>query len=84
LDARLRNPAYSAGYKLYLAALGHLGREQESVLVLRRLLAIEPNVTIEACLAAFPLERDADRDYFAQGLKLSGVSCQPRRALRQA
>ena len=78
------NPAYSAGYKFYLAALGHLGREQESVLVLRRLLAIEPNITVEACLATFPLERQADRDYFIEGLELSGVPHQPERTLRQA
>ena len=78
------NPAYSAGYKLYLAALGHLGREQESALVLRRLLAIEPNITVEACWETFPLERQSDQDYFAEGLRLAGLPCRPHRTLRQA
>ncbi|MGA3000706.1 MAG: BTAD domain-containing putative transcriptional regulator [Acetobacteraceae bacterium] len=67
------NPTYTAGHKLYLSALGHLGRGEETAVVLRRLRAIDPDVTVERCLATFPLERPADRDYFAEGLKLSGL-----------
>jgi TolB-like protein len=78
------NPSYSAGYKLYLAALGHLGHRQEAGIVLRRLLAIEPNVSIERCICTFPLERQADRDHFAEGLRLAGVPCQARREMRRA
>ena len=37
------NPSFTGGYKPYLAALGHLGRDQEAASVLRRLLAIEPD-----------------------------------------
>jgi DNA-binding SARP family transcriptional activator/TolB-like protein len=68
------NPSYAAGHKLYLAALGHLGRGDETGIVQRRLRAIEPDVTVERCLATFPLERPADRDYFAEGLRLAGLS----------
>ncbi len=78
------NPSYTAGYKLYLAALGHLGRDQETGVVLRRLLAIEPDLTIERCIDAFPLERRADQDHFAEGLRISGVACSGRAALRRA
>jgi DNA-binding SARP family transcriptional activator/TolB-like protein len=67
------NPGYSAGYKPYLAALGHLGRVQEALVVLRRLLTIEPGLTVERCLRAFPLERQADRDHYAEGLRLANV-----------
>jgi tetratricopeptide (TPR) repeat protein len=67
------NPSYTAGHKLYLSALGHLGRGEETGIVLRRLRAIEPDSTIERCLTTFPLERPADRDYFAEGLRLAGL-----------
>ena len=40
---------------------------------LRRLEAIEPNVTIARCLRGFPLERQADLDHFAEGLKRAGI-----------
>jgi DNA-binding SARP family transcriptional activator/TolB-like protein len=67
------NPAYMAGYKPYLAALGHLGMANEALVALRRLLTIEPDLTVARCLKAFPLARSADRDHFAKGLRLAGV-----------
>jgi DNA-binding SARP family transcriptional activator/TolB-like protein len=67
------NPSYTAGHKLYLAALGHLGRGEETGIVLRRLRAIDPDVTVERCLRTFPLQSTADRDYFAEGLRLAGL-----------
>ena len=67
------NPAYTAGYKPYLAALGHLGATQEAGPVLRRLLALEPKVTAERCLAVFPLQQVPDREHFAAGLRLAGM-----------
>ena len=66
------NASYSAGHKLYLAALGHLGHDQETGTVLRRLMAIEPDITVERCVATFPLERRADREQFAAGLARGG------------
>jgi DNA-binding SARP family transcriptional activator/TolB-like protein len=78
------NPSYSAGHKLYLAALGHLGHGQETGVVLRRLLVIEPNITIERCISAFPLERPADQEVFAEGLRIGGVAHTTRQAMRQA
>ena len=40
---------------------------------LRRLMAIEPNFTVERFIATSPLERESDRDLFAEGLRLAGV-----------
>jgi len=68
------NPSYATGYKPYLAALGHLGETREAELVLRRLLKIEPKVTIERCLMVFPLQRAADRNHFGAGLRLAGMA----------
>ncbi len=67
------NPSFSATYKPYLAALGHLGRTQEAAAVRRRLLAIEPDFTVERFIATSPLERESDRDHYAEGLRLAGV-----------
>jgi TolB-like protein len=67
------NPAMSAGFKPYLAALGHLGLTQEAAVACRRLLAAEPDFTVERYIATSPLERESDRQMFAQGLRLAGV-----------
>jgi tetratricopeptide (TPR) repeat protein len=67
------NPSFSATYKPYLAALGHLGRTQEAAVVRRRLLAIEPDFTVERFIGTSPLERESDRDHYAEGLRLAGV-----------
>ncbi len=67
------NPAFSAACKPYLAALGHAGREQEASVVLSRLLAIEPDFTIERFLATTPVERPGDREHYAEGLRRAGV-----------
>jgi DNA-binding SARP family transcriptional activator/TolB-like protein len=67
------NPAFSAPCKPYLAALGHARRQQEAAAVLARLLAMEPDFTIERYIATTPLERASDQDHFAEGLRLAGV-----------
>jgi DNA-binding SARP family transcriptional activator/TolB-like protein len=67
------NSSLSAGFKPYLAALGHLGRSQEAAVARRRLLAIEPDFTIERFIATTPLERESDREHYAQGLRLAGI-----------
>ena len=67
------NPSLSAGFKPYLAALGHLGRKQEATVALRRLLAIEPEFTVRRFLATAPFARESDRELYAEGLRLAGV-----------
>jgi hypothetical protein len=68
------NPSFSAAYKLYLTALGHNGRTQEANVIRQRLLALEPDFTIERFMATTPLEREADRALYAEGLRLAGVA----------
>jgi DNA-binding SARP family transcriptional activator/TolB-like protein len=67
------NPSFSAGLKPYLSALGHLGRDAETATVRRRLLALEPDFTVERFMATTPLEQEAAREHFAEGLRLAGV-----------
>jgi len=68
------NPTFSDNFKPYLAALGHLGRIQEAAAVRRRLLTLEPCFTVERFLAVTGIERENDRDHYAAGLRLAGVS----------
>src|SRR5882757_7454347 len=67
------NPAFSACYKPYLAALGYLRRDQEATAIRRRLLVLEPDFTIERFLKSSPMERDNDRLHYAEGLRLAGI-----------
>src|SRR6202044_338989 len=67
------NPAFTAGYKPFLAALGHLHRDQEAATIRRRLLALEPDFTIERFLETNPIERESDRLHYAEGLRLAGI-----------
>jgi len=66
-------PSLSAGFKPYLSALGHLGRTQEAAVARRRLLTLEPDFTIERFLLTTPLERESDRQHFAEGLRHAGI-----------
>ena len=50
-------------------------------MVRRRLLAIEPDFTVDRFIATSPLERENDRDHYAEGLRLAGV---PEKAARTA
>lgn len=67
------NPSFSAPYKPYLAALGHLGRTTEAATVARRLLALEPGFTIPKYARSMLFERPQDRDHVLKGLKLAGL-----------
>ena len=42
-------------------------------MVRRRLMAIEPDFNLERFVATSPLERESDRDHYAEGLRLAGV-----------
>jgi TolB-like protein len=67
------NPGFSAGYKPYLAALGHLRHHDEAAALLRRLLTIEPNFTVARFMQTTSMRRQSDRDHFMEGLRLAGV-----------
>jgi DNA-binding SARP family transcriptional activator len=68
------NPGFSATYRPYLAALGYLGHKQEIEKIRGVLLALEPGFTIERFLKATPIEQEADRLHYAEGLRRAGIS----------
>lgn len=68
------NPGFSAACKPYLAALGHLGQQQEADIVRRRLLSIQPDFTIADFVATSPFERPEDLEHYKAGLLLAGIT----------
>ncbi len=73
-DATALNPGLSYPYKTYLSALGHLGWAEEAAEVRARLLAIEPDFTMEKALRRTPVRRVADRAHYARGLRRAGLA----------
>jgi DNA-binding SARP family transcriptional activator/Flp pilus assembly protein TadD len=67
------NPDFSNGYKPLIAALGHLGRREEAVPYVRKLLQLEPCFTVSKFAQNYPFARQEDRDNYARGLELAGV-----------
>ena len=67
------NPAVCANHKPYLAALGHLGREQEAAAARRRLLALEPGFSLRRYRHTAPFAREEDLGIIVQGLLLAGI-----------
>lgn len=79
VDARARevvllHPSFSFPYKLWLPALGHLGRGEEAARVREALLAIEPDFTVAKALRRGPIQRAEDRAHYEQGLRLAGLN----------
>ncbi len=60
-------------YKTYLSALGHLGLTGEAAEVKARLLAIEPDFTLEKALRRTPLRRAEDLAHYEAGLRKAGL-----------
>ncbi len=67
------HPRFSAAYKPYLAALGHLGEQREAVVVHRRLLQLEPDFNIKSFRLSAPFARREHLDHYIAGLNLAGV-----------
>jgi tetratricopeptide (TPR) repeat protein len=67
------NPNYPAAYKPLIAALGHLGRAEEAKPYIARLLALEPNFTVEGFDKVYPIKNTKDRERYMKGLRLAGV-----------
>ena len=68
------NPDYAPGCKVYLAALGRLGRQAEAAVIRKRLLAFEPGFTLERYIAASPFRDPAATERLAAGLRLAGIT----------
>ncbi|MDP9094941.1 MAG: hypothetical protein M3N26_00020 [Pseudomonadota bacterium] len=67
------HPRFSAAYKPYLAALGHLGEEREAIVVHRRLLQLEPDFSLKSFRLSAPFARREHLDHYVNGLALAGV-----------
>jgi adenylate cyclase len=67
------SPTFVNGYKPLIASLGHLGRGEEAKPYVDKLLALEPNFTVERFGQVYPIKYDCDREHYMKGLRLAGV-----------
>lgn len=67
------NPRFSAAYKPYLAALGHLNKDEEAASVRRRLLQLEPSFTVRGFHNSVPFVRRDHVKHYTSGLMLAGT-----------
>lgn len=67
------NPDLVNAYKPLIAALGHLGRREEAAPYVEKLLALEPNFTVERFGKVYPIRKPEDRTRYMRGLALAGV-----------
>jgi DNA-binding SARP family transcriptional activator len=67
------NPLFSNGYKPLIAALGHLGRQDEAKAYVDTLLSLEPTFTVEYFGRTYPFKLASDRTRYMRGLLLAGV-----------
>jgi DNA-binding SARP family transcriptional activator len=66
-------PSFSNGYKPLIASLGHLGRRDEARPYVEKLLALEPDFTVERFGRVYPFKKASDRERYMMGLRLAGV-----------
>jgi tetratricopeptide (TPR) repeat protein len=67
------SPMFVNGYKPLIASLGHLGRVEEAKPYVDKLLAIEPNFSLERFAKVYPIKYDSDREHYMKGLRLAGI-----------
>jgi adenylate cyclase len=72
--AVMTNPDFTAAYKPFIAALGHLGRTAEARDFLARLLQREPHFSIASFAATCHFQQTAHRDLYFEGLRRAGVA----------
>jgi tetratricopeptide (TPR) repeat protein len=65
---------FSAAYKFYLAALGHLGEKEEAGLVLQRLRLREPSFSLRTLIRGMPYKREQDLQHIVVGLRRAGLT----------
>lgn len=70
--------SFSANYKGYLSALGHLGMLSEAAAIRDKLLSLEPDFCIDAAIARSPLRHPGDTERYVEGLRLGGLPEHPR------
>ena len=67
------SPTFVNGYKPLIASLGHLGRVEEAKPYVDKLLALEPNFSLERFAKVYPIKYDSDREHYMKGLRLAGI-----------
>lgn len=67
------NPGFSSSYRIYLSALGHLGRRKETASIRARLLMLEPDISVASAVERSPLTVPEDLARFAEGLRRAGL-----------
>ena len=67
------NPSFSSTYKGYLAALGHLNRDDETARIRARLLVLEPSFSVRDAVDRSPMMRPKDLALYAEGLRRAGL-----------
>ncbi len=68
------NPDYTPGCKIYLAALGQLGRVEEATVVRKRLLAADPEFSLQRAGRFSPFENEAAAARITDGLRRAGIA----------
>ena len=68
------NPWFSSSFKGHLAALGHLGHDQEAAQVRARLLKLEPGFTVRDAIRRSPIGSPDDIRRYAEGLRRGGLA----------
>ncbi len=66
-------PGFSANWKLYASALGHLSLRERAAQAVEELLRLEPRLTVQGALDRCPLLRPGDRSLYVEGLRRAGL-----------
>jgi len=67
------NPRYAIGYRVAAASLAQLGRQDEAVELVAKLLDIEPDFTIAKRRARLTYMHDGAKARYTEGLRLAGL-----------
>jgi tetratricopeptide (TPR) repeat protein len=67
------SPTFVNAYKPLIASLGHLGRVEEAKPYVDKLLALEPNFSLERFAKVYPIKYESDREHYMKGLRLAGI-----------
>ncbi len=60
-------------YKLWLSALGHLGRREQASEVMSRLVALEPDFDMQKARERSPLQTPSELEFYLVGLRKAGL-----------
>lgn len=67
------NPYFSSSHKVYLAAVGHMDKGQESSISRAKLLELEPGFSVQQAIMRCPMVTSEARTLYAEGLRAAGL-----------